>query len=91
MAGYVDVFEEAGLLREFIMVLDYVDSTLVAVERYRPPPVIAGTLLHDGLRMLDGFSREYRGHVGEVMDHVCMELRSLLYEVIEEGEDFGGG
>jgi hypothetical protein len=85
MAGYMDVFEEAGLLREFIGVLDYVDSTLVAVERYRPPPAIARTLLHDGLRMLDGFSREYRGHVGEVMDHVCMELRSLLYEVIEEG------
>jgi len=31
IAGYVDAFEEAGLLREFIMVLDYVDSTLVAV------------------------------------------------------------
>jgi hypothetical protein len=91
MAGYVDAFEEAGLLREFIMVLDYMDSTLVAVERYRPPPVIARTLLHDGLRMLDGFSREYRGHVDKAMDHVCMELRSLFYEVIEEGEDFGGG
>jgi hypothetical protein len=81
MAGYVDVFEEAGLLREFIGVLDRINSTLVAVERYRPP-VIAGTLLHDGLRMLDGFAREYRGHVGEVMDYVCMELRSLLYEVL---------
>jgi len=69
--------------------LDYVDSTLVAVERYRPLPVIARTLLHDGLRMLDGFFREYRGHVGEVMDHVCMELRSLFYEILEGGEGFG--
>jgi len=25
------------------------------------------------------------------MDHVCMELRSILYEVFEEGGDFGGG
>jgi hypothetical protein len=40
--------------------------------------------------MLDDFAREYRGHVGKVMDYVCMELRSLLYEVFEEGEDFGG-
>jgi hypothetical protein len=69
--------------------LDYVDSTLVAVERYRPPSVIVRTLLHDGLRMLDGFAREYRGHVGEVMDHVCMELRSLFYEILEGGEGFG--
>jgi hypothetical protein len=28
MAGYVDVFEEAGLLREFIMVLDYICEEL---------------------------------------------------------------
>jgi hypothetical protein len=40
--------------------------------------------------MLDGFAREYRGHVGKVMDHVCRELRSLLYETFEEGGDFGG-
>jgi hypothetical protein len=40
--------------------------------------------------MLDGFAREYRGYVGKVMDYVCGELRSLLYEVFEEGEDFGG-
>jgi hypothetical protein len=33
--------------------------------------------------------REYRGYVGKVMDHVCEELRSLLYEVLEEGKDFG--
>jgi len=25
------------------------------------------------------------------MDHVCIELRRLLYEVFKEGEDFGGG
>jgi hypothetical protein len=53
-----------------------------AVERYRPPSVIARTLAYDGLRMLDDFAREYRGHVGEVMDYVFMELRSLLYEVL---------
>jgi hypothetical protein len=82
MIGYVDVFEEAGLLQEFIGVLDYVDSTLTVAERYRPPPVIARTPVHDDLRMLDSFAREYRGHVGKVMDHVCMEIRSLLYEVI---------
>jgi len=82
MAGYVDVFEEAGLLKEFIGVLDYVDSTLAIIERCRPLPVIVRTLVNDGLRMLDDFAREYRGHVGKVMDHVCMELRSLIYEVL---------
>jgi hypothetical protein len=72
MISYVDAFEEAGLLQEFINnVLDYVDSTLAVVERYRPPSVIARTLVYDGLRMLDGFAREYRGHVGKVMDHAC--------------------
>jgi hypothetical protein len=90
MASYVDAFEEASLLREFIGVLDRINSALAAVERYRPPSVIARTLVYDGLRMLDDFAREYRGHVGKVMDNVCMELRSLLYEVLEEGEDFGG-
>jgi hypothetical protein len=91
MIGYVDAFEEAGLLREFIGVLDRINSALAVVERYRPPSVIARTLVYDGLRMLDDFAGEYRGYVGKVMDHVCMELRSLLYEVLEEGGDFGGG
>jgi len=86
MDGYVDAFEEAGLLREFIRVLDYVDSTLAAAERYRPPSVIVRTLVNDGLSMLDDFPREYRGYVGKVMDYVCEELRSLLYEVFEECE-----
>jgi hypothetical protein len=90
MIGYVNAFEEAGLLREFIGVLDRINSALAAVERYRPPSVIARMLAYDGLRMPDDFAREYRGHVGKVMGHVCMELRSLLYEVLEEGEDFGG-
>jgi hypothetical protein len=90
MVGYVDVFEEAGLLMEFIMVLDYVDSTLAVVGRHGPPSAIARMLAYDGPRMLDDFAREYRGHVGKVMDHVCMELRSLLYETFEEGGDFGG-
>jgi hypothetical protein len=72
MIGYVNAFEEAGLLREFVVVLDSIDSTLIAVERYRPPSVIARTLVSDGLSMLDDFAREYRGHVGKVMNHVCM-------------------
>jgi hypothetical protein len=33
-------------------------------------------------RMLDDFAREYRGYVGKAMDYVCMELKSLLYEVL---------
>ena len=82
MTGCVDAFEEAGLLQEFTNVLDYVDSTLAAVERYRLPSVIARTLVHDGLSMLNGFARGYRGYVGKAMDYVCMELRSLLYEVL---------
>jgi hypothetical protein len=82
MIGYVNAFEEAGLLKEFIRVLDSINSTLAAVERCRPPSVIARTLVHDGLSMLDDFAREYRGHVGKMMDYVCMELRSLLYEAL---------
>ena len=80
----MDAFEEAGLLREFIAVLDRINSTLAAVERYRPPSAIARTLVHDGLRMLDDFAREYRGYIGKgkVMDHVCSELCGLLYEVL---------
>jgi hypothetical protein len=78
MIGYVNDLEEAGI----IGVLDYVDSTLIAVERHRPPSVIVRTLVHDGLRMLDDFAGEYRGYVGKAMDHVCEELRSILYEVL---------
>jgi hypothetical protein len=78
MIGYVNDLEEAGI----IGVLDYVDSGLAAVERHRPPSVIVRTLVHDGLRMLDDFARECRGHVGKAMDHVCEELRSILYEVL---------
>ncbi|MCL7394567.1 MAG: hypothetical protein LZ169_07100 [Thaumarchaeota archaeon] len=82
MIGYVDAFDEAGILREFIGVLDRINSALAVAERYRPPSVIVRTLIYDGLRMLDDFAKEYRGYVGKVMDHVCMELRSLLYEVL---------
>ena len=78
----MDVFEEAGLLKEFIGVLDYVDSTLAVVERYGLPPVIVRALIYDGLRMLDDFAREYRGYVGKVMGHVCEELHGLLYEAL---------
>jgi hypothetical protein len=59
-----------------------VDSTLAAVERHRPPSVIVRTLVHDGLRMLDDFAKEYRGHVDKAVDCVCRELRSLLYEIL---------
>jgi len=38
--------------------LDYVDSAPAIVERYRPPPVIARTLVYDDLKMLDDFARE---------------------------------
>jgi hypothetical protein len=88
--GFRDAFEEAGLLKELIGVLDDVNSTLVVAERYRPPSIIVRTLVHDGLSRLDDFTREYRGYVGKVMDYVCGELRGLLYEVLEEGEDLGG-
>ncbi len=77
----MDALEEAGLLREFIEVLDSINSTLAVAERYGPP-VIARTLVYDGLRMLDDFAREYRGYVGKAMDYVCEELRSLLYEAL---------
>jgi len=66
----VNAFEEADFLREFIMVLDYVDSMLTIIERYRPPSAIARTLIYDGLKMLDDFAMEYRGYVEKVMDHV---------------------
>jgi hypothetical protein len=79
---YKDVFEEAGLLQEFVAVLDRISSTLVVAERYRPPSIIVRTLIYDDLRMLDDFARECRGHVGKAMDYVCEELRSLLYEIL---------
>jgi len=91
MVGYVDAFEEAALLREFVEVLDCVDSTLAVVERHvgRHQPSL-GRSSYDGPRMLDDFAREYRGYVGKVMDHVCMELRSLLYEAFEGGRGLRG-
>jgi hypothetical protein len=55
------------------------------------PPVLIRTFVHDGISRLDDFAREYRGYVGKVMDYVCEELHGLLYEVLEEGDDFGGG
>jgi len=72
MISYVNAFEEAGLLKEFTRVLNSINSTLAVVERYGPPSVITRTLVSDGLSMLDDFAREYRGHVGKVMNHVCM-------------------
>jgi len=78
MIGYVNDLEGAGI----IGVLDYVDSTLAAVERHRPPSVIARALIYDDSKMLDDFAREYRGHVGKAVDRVCMELHGLLYEIL---------
>jgi len=79
---YKGAFEENGLLQEFITVLDRVNSTLAVAERCQPPPIIIRTLIYDDLKILDDFAREYRGHVGKVMDHVCMELHGLLHEVL---------
>ena len=70
----MNAFEEASLLREFIGVLDRINSTLAVVERCRPPSAIARTLVYDNLRMLDDFAREYRGYAGKAMDYVCEEL-----------------
>jgi len=78
----VDAFKEAGIPWRFTGTLGNVNSTLVIAERYRPPSIIVRTLVYDGFSMLDGFAREYRGYVGKVMDYVCEELRSLLYEVL---------
>ena len=80
---YRGAFEENGLLREFVAILDRINSTLAVAERCQPPPaVIIRTLIYDDLKMLDDFTREYRGHVGKAMDHVCEEIRGLLYEVL---------
>ena len=86
---FKDAFEEAGLLQEFINVLDRINSTLAVAERCQPP-VIARTLICDDLKMLDDFTKEYRGYVGKAVDYVSEELRSILYEAFEEGEGFGG-
>jgi len=69
--------------------LDSINSTLAIAERYRPPSIIVRTLVYDELRILDDFAKRYRGHVGKVMDYVCRELRSLLYEVIEGARTSG--
>jgi hypothetical protein len=82
MVGCVGAFEEVDLLKEFSMALYSISSALAIVGRHGPPSAIARTLAYDGLRIPDDFAREYRGHVGKVMDHVCMELRSILYEVL---------
>jgi hypothetical protein len=89
--GFRDAFEEAGILRELIAILDNIDSTLVIAEGYRDlPPVLIRTFVYDSISRLDDFAREYRGYVGKVMDYVCEELRDLLYEALEEGDDFWG-
>jgi hypothetical protein len=85
-----DAFEDAGLLKEFIDILDNINSTPIIVERYRLPSVLIRTFVYDSFNMLDDFVREHRGYVGKVMDIIVEELWGLLYEVLEEGDDFGG-
>jgi hypothetical protein len=87
-----DSFDETGILQEFIGILDNVDPVLVIAERYRGlPPILVRTFVYDSVSRLDDFVRECRGCVGgKVMNYVCEELRSLLYEVLEEGDDAGG-
>jgi hypothetical protein len=82
MAGYVDAFEEAGLLRSLSGSWITWTRRLPLLRDTGRHQSSLGRLSYDGLRMLDDFAREYRGYVGKVMDHVCMELRSLLYEVL---------
>ncbi|MCL7386336.1 MAG: hypothetical protein LZ166_02245 [Thaumarchaeota archaeon] len=79
----------AGILKEFTEIVGDIDSTLVIADGHGLPSVLIRTFVYDSINRLDDFAREYRGHVGKVMDYVCMELRSLLYEVFEEGEDSG--
>jgi hypothetical protein len=88
--GFRDAFEEAGILKELIGIVDNVNLTLVIAERYRLPSVLVRTFVYESISRLDDFAREYRGYVGKVMDYVCEELRSPLYEVLEEGDDSGG-
>jgi hypothetical protein len=51
------------------------------------PLVLIRTFVHDSISRLDGFAREYRGYIGKVMDYVREELRGLLIELLEEGDD----
>jgi hypothetical protein len=89
--GFGDAFEEAGIPWRFIGILDNVNSTLTIAERYRGlPQVFIRTFVYDSVSRLDDFVREYHGYVGKVMDYVCEELRSLLYEGLEEGDDSRG-
>jgi hypothetical protein len=84
-----DAFEEAGLLKELIGILDNVNSTLVIAERYRGlPPILIRTFVHDSISRLDDFAREYRGYVGKVMDYVREELQGLLRRLLEETNAF---
>ncbi len=53
----MNAFEEASLLREFIGVLDRINSTLAVAEGYGPPSVIVRTLVYDDPKMLDDFAR----------------------------------
>jgi hypothetical protein len=47
-----DAFKEAGLLKEFIDILDNINSTPIVMEKYRPPSVIVRTLAYDSFSML---------------------------------------
>jgi hypothetical protein len=86
-----DAFDEAGILKEFISIVDNVDSTLIIVERYKSlPPVLMRTFIYDSISRLDDFVRGYRGYAGKAMDYVGEELRSHLNRVLEETNPFGG-
>jgi hypothetical protein len=82
MVGWVNAFEEAGLLRELVGVLDYVDSTLLSKIIEPAKAIVDKRPSDDWRRPMPLNNDKYRGHVGKVMDHVCMELRSLLYEAL---------
>jgi hypothetical protein len=43
----MDSFEEVGILREFIGILDNVDSALVTAERYRLSSALIRTFVYD--------------------------------------------
>jgi hypothetical protein len=92
MRGFRDAFEEAGILKEFTEIVDDVNSTPIIARRYGRdlPSVLIRTFVYDSFNMLDDFVREHRGYVGKVMDIIVEELWGLLYEVLEEGDDFGG-
>ena len=87
MIGYVDAFEEAGLLREFVAVLDRINSTLAVAERYRPPSIIVRTLIYDGLKMLDGFVRNTADTLARQWTMSARSYETYSMKPLEVSED----